>query len=171
VLITLILFLVYVLLRTGPFAPVKVTLIQVQYKSIQPSLFGIATVEARHNYKIGPTTAGRLKNLRVDIGDAVQAGQLLGEMDPVDLEEKYLRNVPLSKKSSLSNKILKFVKSLHSNKFNAISNSPKSMPPVKSHSPLSSRNLILLQRHLAQCSKNLIKPVQTSIHYKPSATI
>ena len=90
VLITLILFLVYVLLRTGPFAPVKVTLIQVQYKSIQPSLFGIATVEARHNYKIGPTTAGRLKNLRVDIGDAVQAGQLLGEMDPVDLEEKIL---------------------------------------------------------------------------------
>ena len=84
VLITLILFLVYVLLRTGPFAPVKVTLIQVQYKSIQPSLFGIATVEARHNYKIGPTTAGRLKNLRVDIGDAVQAGQLLGEMDPVE---------------------------------------------------------------------------------------
>ena len=63
VLITLILFLVYVLLRTGPFAPVKVSLTQVKYKSIQPSLFGIATVEARHNYKIGHTAAGRLKNL------------------------------------------------------------------------------------------------------------
>jgi HlyD family secretion protein len=77
-------------LRTGPFAPVKVSLTQVQYKSIQPSLFGIATVEARHNYKIGPIIAGRLKDLRIDIGDNVQAGQLLGAMDPVDLEEKIL---------------------------------------------------------------------------------
>ncbi len=139
------------------FAPVKVILIQVQYKSIQPSLFGIATVEARHNYKIGPTTAGHLKNLRVDIGDAVQTGQLLGEMDTINFEEKNLRNVPLSKKSSLSNKILKFVKSLHSNKFNAISNSPKSMPPVKSHSPLSSRRLDLATTALGSMQQELNK--------------
>jgi HlyD family secretion protein len=90
VLVVLISILFFVLLRTGPFAPVKVSLTQVQYKSIQPSLFGIATVEARHNYKIGPIIAGRLKDLRIDIGDNVQAGQLLGAMDPVDLEEKIL---------------------------------------------------------------------------------
>lgn len=90
VVITLILLLTYVILRTGPFAPVNVTLIQVQAKSIQPSLFGIGTVEARHNYKIGPTAAGRLKNIQVDIGDQVQRGQLLGEIDPVDLQERIL---------------------------------------------------------------------------------
>ncbi len=73
-----------------PICPVNVTLTQVKYQSIQPSLFGVATVEARYNYKIGPTAAGRLKNLKVDIGDNVQAEQLLGEMDPVDLEDRLL---------------------------------------------------------------------------------
>lgn len=90
VIVALVLFLIYVVLRTGPFAPVNVTLTQVKYQSIQPSLFGVATVEARYNYKIGPTAAGRLKNLKVDIGDNVQAEQLLGEMDPVDLEDRLL---------------------------------------------------------------------------------
>lgn len=61
VIVALVLFLIYVVLRTGPFAPVNVTLTQVKYQSIQPSLFGVATVEARYNYKIGPTAAGRLK--------------------------------------------------------------------------------------------------------------
>ncbi|MFV5464581.1 efflux RND transporter periplasmic adaptor subunit, partial [Acinetobacter sp. 207] len=90
VIVALVLLLIYVVLRTGPFAPVNVTLTQVKYQSIQPSLFGVATVEARYNYKIGPTAAGRLKNLKVDIGDNVQAEQLLGEMDPVDLEDRLL---------------------------------------------------------------------------------
>lgn len=86
VLIPLVLTFVYVGVRSGPLAPVSVTTIKVDIKEISPSLFGIGTVEARYSHKIGPTTAGRIKNLRVDVGDAVQAGQLLGEMDSVDLK-------------------------------------------------------------------------------------
>lgn len=88
VLIPLVLTFVYVGVRSGPLAPVSVTTGKVDIKEISPSLFGIGTVEARYSHKIGPTTAGRIKNLSVDVGDAVQAGQLLGEMDSVDLESR-----------------------------------------------------------------------------------
>lgn len=83
----LILFL-WVALRTGPLAPVAVTVETVGSRAITPALFGIGTVEARYSYKIGPTYAGRIKRLDVHVGDLVRAGQLLGEMDPVDLDER-----------------------------------------------------------------------------------
>ncbi|MGD9639424.1 MAG: efflux RND transporter periplasmic adaptor subunit [Alphaproteobacteria bacterium] len=88
VLLPLILVFVYVGVRSGPLAPVSVTTIKVDIKPISPSLFGIGTVEARYSHKIGPTTAGRIKSLNIDVGDFVQAGQLLGEIDPVDLESR-----------------------------------------------------------------------------------
>lgn len=88
VLLPLVLTFVYVGVRSGPLAPVSVTTVKVDIKEISPSLFGIGTVEARYSHKIGPTTAGRIKNLSVDVGEAVQAGQLLGEMDSVDLESR-----------------------------------------------------------------------------------
>ena len=56
--------------------------------SLAPALFGIGTVEARRAYLIGPTTAARVLKVVVDVGDPVQAGQLLAEMDPVDIEER-----------------------------------------------------------------------------------
>lgn len=79
---------VYVAVNSGPMAPVIVTLAQAEVRTITPSLFGIATVEARHSYRIGPTAAGRLESLFVDVGDAVAAGQHLGAMAPVDLGER-----------------------------------------------------------------------------------
>ncbi len=79
---------VHVALRSGPLAPVAVTLATVEDASIAPALFGIGTVEARYTYKIGPTLAGRLKRLEVHVGDRVEAGQVLGEMDPVDLDDR-----------------------------------------------------------------------------------
>lgn len=77
-----------VVLRHGPMAPVKVTLARAAVADLQPSLFGIGTVEARRAFLIGPTTAGRVRQVLVDVGDRVEAGQLLAEMDPVDLEQK-----------------------------------------------------------------------------------
>ncbi len=77
-----------VVLRHGPMAPVKVTLAQAAVADLQPSLFGIGTIEARRSFLIGPTTAGRVRQVLVDVGDRVEAGQLLAEMDPVDLEQK-----------------------------------------------------------------------------------
>jgi RND family efflux transporter MFP subunit len=45
-------------------------------------------VEARYTYRIGPTVAGRVERLDVDVGDRVGAGQVLGAMDPVDLDDR-----------------------------------------------------------------------------------
>jgi len=76
------------MLRSGPLAPVRVTTVTAAEGSFAPALFGIGTVEARRAYLIGPTAAGRVRQVAVDVGDAVRAGQLLAEMDPVDLEER-----------------------------------------------------------------------------------
>lgn len=88
VLLLLLGLLGFVALRSGPLAPVAVTLTTVESLALKPALFGIGTVEARFTHKIGPTFAGRLKSVSVQAGDSVKAGQLLGEMDPVDLDDK-----------------------------------------------------------------------------------
>ncbi len=80
----------YVAVNSGPMAPIAVTIAQAESRIIAPSLFGIATVEARHRYRIGPTAPGRLDSLLVDVGDKVTAGQLLGTMAPVDLGNRAL---------------------------------------------------------------------------------
>lgn len=78
----------FVVMRSGPLAPTRVTVARAQVGSLSPSLFGIGTVEARRSYLIGPTVAGRVGKVLVDVGDTVSAGQLLAEMDPVDLNER-----------------------------------------------------------------------------------
>ncbi|HRN65434.1 MAG TPA: biotin/lipoyl-binding protein, partial [Alicycliphilus sp.] len=88
VIVPLLLLFVYVALRSGPLAPVAVTLTTVQSRAVAPALAGIGTVQVRYLYKIGPTVAGRLQRLDVHVGDRVRAGQLLGEMDAVDLDER-----------------------------------------------------------------------------------
>ncbi len=75
----------YVALRSGPLAPVPVTVATVASRTITPALFGVGTVGARHVHRIGPTAPGRIADLAVDVGGRVRAGQTLGAMDPVDL--------------------------------------------------------------------------------------
>ncbi len=72
----------------GPFAPVRVSVAPVQTASLNPSVFGVGTLEARLSYAVGPTQAGRVAKVHADHGDAVKAGQTLAEMDPVDLGER-----------------------------------------------------------------------------------
>ncbi len=86
--VPLLALFVFVGLRSGPLAPVAVTLATVQSRALAPALFGIGTVEARYTYRIGPTAAGRVERLDVDVGDRVDAGQVLGAMDPVDLDDR-----------------------------------------------------------------------------------
>ncbi|HEY9034353.1 MAG TPA: efflux RND transporter periplasmic adaptor subunit, partial [Pseudomonadales bacterium] len=88
VVVPLVLLLLYVAVRSGPLAPVAVTLDRVAVRALEPALFGIGTVEARYHYRIGPTLPGRVKTLLVDVGDQVSAGQLLGEMAPVDMDQR-----------------------------------------------------------------------------------
>ncbi|MFZ2988191.1 efflux RND transporter periplasmic adaptor subunit [Ideonella sp.] len=80
--------MVFVVMRSGPLAPTRVTVVQAAEGRLTPALFGIGTVEARRSYLIGPTVAGRVRAVVVDVGDRVKAGQLLAEMDPVDLDER-----------------------------------------------------------------------------------
>ena len=79
---------IWVALRSGPLSPVAVTVAAVDSRAVTPALFGTGTAQARHVHKIGPTLAGRVKRLDVNVGDVVKAGQTLGEMDPVDLDER-----------------------------------------------------------------------------------
>ena len=88
VIVPLLALLIYVALRSGPLAPIPVTITTVESRSIAPVLFGIGTVAARYTYKIGPTLAGRVKQLDVHVGDRVRSGQVLGEMEPVDLDDR-----------------------------------------------------------------------------------
>jgi RND family efflux transporter MFP subunit len=88
VLIVMLVALAYVALRTGPMAPIPVMLVTVERQAVTPALFGIGTVEARRTHRIGPTYAGRVRRVEVQAGDSVKAGQLLGEMDPIDLDDK-----------------------------------------------------------------------------------
>lgn len=78
----------WIVATQGPLAAVKVTLAQAAETKLERSLFGIATVEARRSHSIGPTLAGRVARVLVDQGDAVKAGQLLAEMEPVDLDAR-----------------------------------------------------------------------------------
>jgi HlyD family secretion protein len=78
----------FVLLRAGPLAPLQVTVATVHEGRLSPAIFGIGTVEARRSWMVGPTVAGRVLSVRVDVGDHVKAGQLLAEMDAVDLDQR-----------------------------------------------------------------------------------
>ena len=78
----------FVVARSGPLAPTRVTTATVKQGEVSTALFGIGTVEARRSYLVGPTTVGRVRRVQVDVGDAVKAGQLLAEIEPVDLDER-----------------------------------------------------------------------------------
>ena len=54
---------------------------------LEPTVFGVATVQAKGNYMVGPTATGRIAKLYVDQGERIRAGQIIGEMDPLDLEQ------------------------------------------------------------------------------------
>lgn len=78
----------WVITKSGPLAPIKVTVTSVAQGDVSPALFGIGTVDAQRAYLIGPTAAGRVLRVLVDVGEAVKSGQLLAEMEPVDLDKR-----------------------------------------------------------------------------------
>jgi HlyD family secretion protein len=86
--LALVAALAYVALRTGPLAPIKVQVTTVKKGSVAPEIFGIGQVEAQRSWMVGPTVAGRVRSVQVDVGDTVQPGQPLADMDPVDLDQR-----------------------------------------------------------------------------------
>ena len=49
VIISLLVLFIYVALRSGPLAPVAVTLTTIESKPLTPSIFGIGTIESRYS--------------------------------------------------------------------------------------------------------------------------
>lgn len=86
--VVLVAAFVWVLARSGPLAPVRVVTTTVTRADIAPMLFGIGVIEARRSYLVGPTGAGRVGSVAVDVGEHVKAGQILAEMEPVDLDQR-----------------------------------------------------------------------------------
>ncbi|MDZ7585363.1 MAG: biotin/lipoyl-binding protein, partial [Thiobacillus sp.] len=79
---------VWLLATSGPLAPVGVETATATRADLSPAVYGIGTVEAQHDYSVGPIQAGRLLRVLVDQGEPVKAGQLLAEIDPVDLRQR-----------------------------------------------------------------------------------
>lgn len=79
---------VWLLATRGPLAPVGVEQAAVTRADLNPGVYGIGTVEAKHAYSVGPIQAGRLLRVMVDQGDRVEVGQVLAEIDPVDLRQR-----------------------------------------------------------------------------------
>jgi len=84
----IVLLLGWLATSQGPLAPARVTVAKVEQGPLVASSFGIGTVEARRNYALGPTAASRVARVLVDQGDVLEAGQLLAELDPVDLDDR-----------------------------------------------------------------------------------
>jgi len=86
--IAVLIGIVLIVIRNSPMAVPGVTVATVEAADLSPQIFGIGTIEARRAYVIGPTTASRVSRVLVDHGDRVKAGQLLAELDPIDLDER-----------------------------------------------------------------------------------
>jgi HlyD family secretion protein len=67
----------YVALRSGPLAPVPVTVATVETRPIEPALHGIGTVDARYTHRVGPTSAGRVLRVEVDVAISSEQGSSL----------------------------------------------------------------------------------------------
>ena len=80
--------LAWAAIQGGPLATTRVTVTQVVRGDVTPGISGIGTLAAQRAYVLGPTIAGRVKRVLVDVGETVKAGQLLAEMEPVDLDAR-----------------------------------------------------------------------------------
>ena len=74
--------------QLGPLAPPALVVARPQRLLLEPALVGIGRVEARRSHQLSSVMAARLVRLSVDTGDWVQAGQQVGQLDPVDLPER-----------------------------------------------------------------------------------
>lgn len=88
VVVVLLIGVVLLVIRSGPMAAISVTEATTETADLSPQIFGIGTIEARRAYVIGPMAASRVLRVLVDNGDRVKAGQLLAELDPIDLDER-----------------------------------------------------------------------------------
>ena len=85
VLLPIVVLFFYVAISNGPLAKVEVSTQPVKAATIKPAIYGLGTVESRYTHQIGPTMAGRVESVLVDVGDHVSQGQVVAKLQAVDL--------------------------------------------------------------------------------------
>ncbi len=70
------------------FSPVPVRTVKVEQGLIVAEVMGTGTLEARFKSTISPKISGRIEKVLVDQGDRVTAGQLLIQLDDLDLQQQ-----------------------------------------------------------------------------------
>ena len=90
----------WVVMTQGPLAAVKVTVDKVKTGNLSSAVFGIGTIEARRSYNLAPTMTSRINKVLVDQGDHVTAGQVLAEMDPLDLDDKVVSSQQVAERAA-----------------------------------------------------------------------
>lgn len=95
----------WVILTQGPLAPVKVTTDKIKVADLAPEVFGVGIIEARHTYNIAPIMNGRVNRMLVDQGDKVSAGQVVAEIDPIDLNEKLASSQHMAERAANTVKV------------------------------------------------------------------
>ena len=74
-------------------APVRVELATAAYQDVPQDEVYSTTVQAYAINNIVPQTGGRIKMINVEVGDFVRAGQVLAEMDALNLDQARLKLV------------------------------------------------------------------------------
>ena len=77
----------------APDAPVKVEIALAAYKDVPQDEVYSSTVQAYAINNIVPQSGGRIKKINVEVGDFVRAGQVLAEMDALNLDQARLKLV------------------------------------------------------------------------------
>ena len=95
----------WVVLTRGPLASIKVTIEKIQTGALSSAVFGVGIVEPRHSYTVSPVMTGRISKILVDQGDHVKAGQIVAELDPIDLDEKVASSLFMKERSANSIKV------------------------------------------------------------------
>lgn len=74
-------------------APVKVEIATAAYQDVPKDEIFSSTVQAYAINNIAPQSGGRIKKIHVEVGDFVRAGQVLAEMDALNLDQARLKLV------------------------------------------------------------------------------
>ncbi|MEO8332671.1 MAG: efflux RND transporter periplasmic adaptor subunit [Gallionella sp.] len=89
----------WVVMTQGPLVTIRVTVEKATVGKLNNEVFGVGVVEAKHSYSLSPIMTGRVRKVLVEQGDVVNAGQLLVEMDAVDLDDRVISSQQAAKRT------------------------------------------------------------------------
>ncbi len=72
----------------GCFGPTKVTTVTVQEKEMPVKVDNDASIAALNKVTVNPTVSGNITNMAVKVGDTVQQGQVIAQVDTAQLQQQ-----------------------------------------------------------------------------------